>query len=88
MQQTSSCTRAISGVSTSDRSGAGVGILPHLTTLIIQDLVLVLGSGAGGHTTLGWVTGVYLSTVAGWRLQSLTSRQWIKYDQEAYKGEI
>ena len=44
------------------------------------------GSGAGtglkgrGHTTLGWVTGVYLSTVAGWRLQSFTSRQWIKYD--------
>ena len=34
-----------------------------------------------GHTTLGcWVTGVYLSTVAGWRLQSFTSRQWIKYD--------
>ena len=56
------------------------GILPHLTTLIIQDLGLVPGSGAGGHTTLGWVTGVYLSTVAGWRLQSLTSRQWIKYD--------
>ena len=51
-----------------------------LTTLIIKDLVLVPGSGAGGHTTLGWVTGVYLSTVAGWRLQSLTSRQWIKYD--------
>ena len=25
-----------------------VGILPHLTTLIIQDLVLVPGSGAGG----------------------------------------
>ena len=32
------------------------------TTLINQDLVLVPGSGAGGHTTLGWVTGVYLST--------------------------
>ena len=31
----------------SDRSGAGLGILPHLTTLIIQDLVLVPGSGAG-----------------------------------------
>ena len=43
--------------------GQGWGILPHLTTLIIQDLVLVPGSGAGGHTTLGWVTGVYLSTV-------------------------
>ena len=38
--------------------------MPDLTTLNIQDLVLVLGSGAGGHTTLGWVTGVYLSTVA------------------------
>ena len=39
-----------------------VGILPHLTTLIIQDLVLVPGSGAGGNTTQVWVTGVYLST--------------------------
>ena len=44
--------------------GWGILILPDLTTLIVQDLVLVLGSGAGGHTTLGWVTGVYLSTVA------------------------
>ena len=28
--------------------GQGWGILPHLTTLIIQDLVLVPGSGQGG----------------------------------------
>ena len=31
----------------------GWGILPHLTTLIIQDQGLVPGTGAGGHTTLG-----------------------------------
>ena len=65
MQQTSSCILATSVCpQASDRSVAGVGgILPHLTTLIIQDLGLVPGTGAGGHTTLGWVTGVYLSTV-------------------------
>ena len=40
-----------------------VGILPHLTTLIIQDLGLVPGSWAGGRTTLGRVTDVYLSTI-------------------------
>ena len=49
--------------------------MPDLTTLIIQDLVLVLGSGAGGHTTLGWVTGVYLSTVAATILLLLTMDQ-------------
>ena len=46
-----------------------------LTTLIIQDLVLVPGTGAGGHTTLGWVTGVYLSTVAATILLLLTMDQ-------------
>ena len=84
----------------SDRSGAG-GILPHLTTLIIQDLGLVPGSGAGwtlfrkrhqrrnpqcrcaellnrrGHNP-GRCLSVYCPRRQ--RLQSLTSRQWIKYD--------
>ena len=50
--------------------------MPDLTTLIIQDLVLVLGSGAGGHTTLGWVTGVYLSTVAATILLLLRMDQY------------
>ena len=45
------------------------------TTLINQDLVLVPGSGAGGHTTLDWVTGVYLSTVAATILLLLTMDQ-------------
>ena len=39
--------------------GQGWGILPHLTTLIIQDLVL----RGRGQTTQVWVTGVYLSTI-------------------------
>ena len=50
MQQTSSCTLAISGVSTSDRSEAGVGILPHLT----RHHPYYSGSGAGtGHRGRG-----------------------------------
>ena len=59
--------------------GQGWGILPHLTTLIIQDLVLVPGSGAGGNTTLGWVTGVYLSTVFCGGYNASPTMQWIKY---------
>ena len=54
--------------------------MPHLTTLIIQDLVLVQGSGAGGNTTLGWVTGVYLSTVFCGGYNASPTMQWIKYD--------
>ena len=66
MQQTSSCTRATSVCpQASDRSGAGAGILilPHLTTLIIQDLGLVPGTGAGGHTTLGDLKCIYNYTI-------------------------
>ena len=34
-----------------------------LTTLIIQDLVLVPGTGAGGHTTLGDLKCIYNYTI-------------------------